>query len=200
MMTNTKELSMPAVQASPITLTIEALPKRVLRALEAVKHAACKDVMQDNLSGIAVYWAGGALRFEATDGHRLARVEIESASVEGLPPPGAPIRRLDAKQAIASLKAQVASNVLKTTLTTLTLPVSGWSWPDTDKIIPPNTGKPGVTGFNPNYMVDALEGAARINKKGCKVTPRGELQPWTVEAKDEDTGDTYLGLVMPMRL
>jgi len=190
----------------------------LFRALDA--HTSDDKARPSRLAGVcvrhvAVADAPSVVRFEATDGHALVRVDVprpwfsfdgdDGVVADLTPPPGI----YAAKDAAARLAVGVAPAPLPDEDASL--------WPQTDQVIPSETMAPGAAaGFNPVLLGSVLDTIAKIAHAldGNKHDPvrvqlgQGSVDPARITRKIvidaervgfHDVVDV-VAVVMPMRI
>lgn len=133
----------PDVASVSSSVNFKLTGSQVTRLLKKAKFAASQDDTRQYLNGIFMHLKDDKLRFVATDGHRLARIEQDiPTGAEGMPGVIIPRKTIDeiAKLADKSkdLEVTVAENKIQfaTEEATLTSNVIDGTFPDYERVIP----------------------------------------------------------------
>lgn len=203
---------LPAADAPPVKTAVNSgdgpavtgeVPGNALAdALDAVRHAHCRELARYYLCGAHLVRDGaGALRVEATDGHRLARQPVDAPDFDWPADGRDPAYSLDAgvivatpaAEALAALARGAGTVALAIGLDRVALEVTGrdsattfatqlvaGTWPDVDRVMPDDP--PRV------LTVDraALAAAAK------RVTPFGARDKGGADVTLESDGDGSL--------
>lgn len=162
--------------------------KRLISILRGAADFASDDnVTRRHLTHLHVPTAN---RIEATDGHRLVRIDCET-------PHGLPVGYVDPKAALARVKANAPVELVP----------DDAKYPDFDNVLAGTDAvadKPEPIGINPILLADVAGALANVIGAGakvsraCKVNVRGKLDPIRFDAASSD-GVRAVALLMPMR-
>lgn len=179
------------------------------RALARVSHAISTDETRYYLNGVFVHVAdaGDALRFAATDGHRLARVSLDTPD-GAFETPGIIIPR-KAARALSSLldraegKVEVAISTTKLRVilgdTTLTTKTIDGQFPDYTRVIP--TGNSNRVEVERSALIDAVGRVATVSSdklRAVKIDLARDVMTLSVTSPEhgqstEDVPCSYTG-------
>lgn len=139
----------PAAAAGDLPFTFDVSAKDLLRLVEKTRFAISTEETRYYLNGIYLHTVDGKLRAVATDGHRLARVDLAlPQGAEGMP--GVIVPRKTVGELLKLLEddeAQVRVSVSETKIrfevgpVTLTSKLIDGTFPDYDRVIPADNDK-----------------------------------------------------------
>ena len=183
-------------------------------AMQAATVAASKETTRYSISSVRFEPAGpddtGSLI--ATDGHRLHKLTLHDSTAHPIPEPFT-LELPDLKQAVKAMGANSIATVEKPEggraklhidgAATVSAAVVDGEYPDWRFVMPKAEKATLSIGVNPQYLIDALQAAMRLNaRKGdaVKLTFHDAegLCPMTVETISAET--ELVAVIMPMRL
>lgn len=168
----------------------------LVRALKFAKHAMPgRDESRYYLKGVALITGGDVARLEATDGHRIARVDLPCSLDPAQPGIAVHIMAQAAVELLlkgyGSTKptdVRSATLVLSDDRRNLELAVGGFpsmtlalvegTWPRVDRVIPTSDLAAGAVGLHSPYIKQAADALAQYSKhieswQGCTLETRG---------------------------
>lgn len=199
-------------------MRIETTCEVIHAMLSATIVAMSKDITRFHICGLQIkVLSAGKIQINATDGHRLHRVENDfdvQTELDGAFTMPAALAESIVK-ATKGRKAPercVITYDAYTLAITFTTPLDGASvagkavdstFPPTDAVMPrPDACLAAVEwGVNPKYFADLAKVAKALRSDdGMKVRITGALDPIRVELRSEELGIEFTGVVMPMRI
>jgi hypothetical protein len=174
--------------------------ENIYKALKAASFACSKDQARASLyQTICIKLKDKTIRVEATDGHRLHRIDVYSGhdfdgNLSGLAW-STTADKLKSHEKLIRGAIKFHQQHPMQSLACMEFDELD-RWPETDTIIP-NDGVGDKIRVNPKYLQDACKACSLITDSLVVQMPADDGQPLMVKAKAE--GAEFLAVIMPMR-